>query len=154
METISRISTFRDYVGELTAIYKRTSRPTAKIESSLDVDKFIRPYFDTCMDNHEEMKVIHLNNANKIVNVDHHSSGGTAGTFCDPKLILQKALLIKTTALIMVHNHPSGKLDPSTADIETSKRMKEACKIIGLRLLDSLIITREGYVSLADQALI
>lgn len=150
MQELKRISTYKDFLGELSVTYKRSSLKTFKIGGSDDAAKFIRPYFEECMDNHEEFKVMHLNNRNMVVNVHHMSSGGTAGTLIDTKLILQQALLIKTSSLICVHNHPSGELNPSQADIQTSNKLREACKLVDLKLLDSLIITREGYYSLAD----
>ena len=150
MENIKRIETYKDFLGELTVTYKRTTNTSTKIKSSNDAQSFIRPYFEQCMDDHEEVKIIHLNNNNKVVNVDHHSSGGISACVSDIRMILQKALLIKTTSIIVVHNHPSGKLKASNADKTFTKKLKDACEIIDIPLLDSLIITREYYYSLAD----
>lgn len=150
MDAYTRISNYKDFIGELKVSYKRTDTPTVKVTQSKDAINFIRKYFDECMDDHEEVKVIHLNNANMIVNVDHHSKGGITSSTIDFKLILQKALLIKCTGLILCHNHPSSKLLPSKSDINISNKLKEACSIVGLILLDSLILTREDYYSLSD----
>ena len=68
-----RIQTYQDFVGELTATYRRTKKPTVKIKYSRDAADFLRPYFDECMDDHEEFKVLHLNRNNLVVNVDHVS---------------------------------------------------------------------------------
>lgn len=147
---IKRMSTFRDYVGELTATYRRTELPSATITSSKDAAEFIRPKFDEIMDDHEEAMVIHLSRSNGVVNIHHCSKGDEAGTVIPVKLVLQQALLIKTSAIILVHNHPSGKLKPSAPDIQISKKLKAACELLDLKFLDSIIITREGYYSLAD----
>lgn len=154
MKNLKRIATFKNFVGELKATYKRTELPTVTVRSSKDAAEFIRPYFEECMDDHEEVKIIHLSRANTIVNVDHHASGNESGCTVSIKMILQKAILIKTEALIFVHNHPSGSLKASTADIQLTNRLKEACKLLDLSLLDSLILTRETYYSLADNGLI
>ncbi len=154
MKDIIRIQTYPNFLGELTATYKRTKKPTTKIGSSRDTDKFIRPYFDQCMDDHEEMKIIHLNNNNNVVNIHHLSVGGITGVYIDIRLILRNALLIHTVGLIMVHNHPSGSLKFSNADISMSKKVKQACDTVGLKLLDSIVITRESYKSMADNALL
>ncbi|CAH8296145.1 RadC-like JAB domain-containing protein [Mariniflexile fucanivorans] len=154
MKELKRISTFKNFVGELTATYKRTSLPSVSIRSSKDIASFIRPYFEDCMDDHEEVKVIHLNRTNSVVNVHHHTIGGLTGSLVDVPLVLRDALLIQTSCLIMVHNHPSGGLKPSEADLKISKRLKEACEIIGISFLDSIIITRESYCSLADDGLL
>ncbi len=150
---LNRIKTYKDFVGELQVTYKRTGVSTKQITQSKDVIDFVRPLFDECMDDHEEVKIVHLNRLNKVVNVHHHSKGGTAFAPYDVKLILQQALLIKTEALVIIHNHPSGGLIPSQADKDMSRKLKEACKIVGLVLLDSLIITRESYYSLGDNGL-
>ena len=148
---MKRLSTFRDFVGELQVTYKRTSQPTAHVRCSKDAVDFIRPYFEDVMDDHECAKVIHLNYANGIVNVHEVTSGDVTGTLIPIDRILQSALLIKTKAIVLVHNHPSGQLKSSVKDREVSKKLKQACKLVDIQLLDSLIITREGYYSLADQ---
>ena len=149
---MERLSTFRDFVGELEVTYKRTCLPTQKIQKSLDVIKFIRPFFDLCMDDLEEVKIIHLNTNGFVVNIHHAGKGTDKTCLIDTKNILRNALLIKTSSLIMIHNHPSGSLKPSKADIKISKNLKKACEIVGLNFLDSLIITRESFYSLADHS--
>jgi DNA repair protein RadC len=98
-----RIATFKDFVGELTAIYRRTKLPTFKISSSMSVREFIYPFYDEVMDNHEEAKVIHLNRKNQVVNVHHLSSGTDSGCLIPIKDILRQAILIKTSSIILVH---------------------------------------------------
>lgn len=150
---MKRLATYRDFVGELTVNYRRTEKPNVKITSSKCAEKFIRPYFDKVMDDHEVCKIIHLSNANHVVNVHHLSEGGETSTLVPISMICRNALHIKTSAIIMVHNHPSGKLVASNADIEITKKLQEAMKLIDLKLLDSMIITREGYLSMADENL-
>lgn len=147
---MKRLSTFRDFVGELTVTYKRTTKPTVLITRSEDAADYARQYFDEIMDDHEEMKVLHLNQANEIVNVHHASSGDVTGTLAPITMILQQALLIKTKAIILVHNHPSGNTNPSSVDIGLTKKLAEACKYVDLRLLDHIILTRESFYSLSD----
>jgi len=146
----TRISTFRDFVGELTATYKRTALESKKITSAQDATDFMRVYFTDCIDDHEEVKVLHLNRANKVVNVHHVTSGSDTASIVPIKDIIQKAMLIKTNALILFHNHPSGNLKPSSQDIKISKQLKQACQLVDLDFLDSIVITRESYYSLAE----
>lgn len=148
---MKRMSTFRDFVGELSVNYKRTELPQHKVSSSRSAVDFIRPYFDECMDDHEEVKILHISNSNGVVNVHEVASGSETGTVVPLKMILQQALLIKTSSLIMVHNHPSGKLGLSSADKQITEKLKKACEIVDLKLLDSIIITRESYYSMADE---
>jgi len=138
---IERISTFKDFVGELQITYKRTSLATEKIQSSLSAADYMRKHFNECMDNREEVKILHLNKANCIVNVSI-------------KDIIREIVLIKTSAIILFHNHPSGNLKASQEDIKTSKKLKEACNLVNVLLLDSIILTRESYLSLVDENLL
>lgn len=151
---MKRIRTYRDFVGELTVNYRRTETLTTKVKSSVDAANFIRPYFDDAMDNHEEAKVIHLNNNNMIVNVHHVSSGTETGTLIPVKSIVRDALQIATRAIILIHNHPSGQTKFSKADIEITKKLRTACEYFDIKLLDSLVITRETYSSMADEGVI
>ena len=148
-----RIATFKDFVGELTAIYRRTELPTFQITSSSSVWEFIYPFFDDIMDDHEEVKVIHLNRKNQVVNVHHLTSGTDNGCLISTKDVLRQAILIKTSSLILVHNHPSGNLNPSEADKQISNKLRDASKLLDITTLDSIIITREGYYSFADEGL-
>lgn len=147
-----RIATYRDFVGELKVIYKRTAKETTQIKSSKDAEDFLRPYFDEIMDNHEEFKILHLNRANTVCNVHHLSKGGQAGTVADVKLAIREALQICCTSIIICHNHPSSTLKPSVADQEITKRFKKAFSYCDIKLLDSIIITRESYYSMADNS--
>ena len=151
---MKRIATYRDFVGELTVTYRRTDEPMYKIKSSADAADYMRKHFDECMDDHEEFKIIHLNNANGIVNIHHHSVGGQTGTLADVKLAVRQAIHINCQAVIIMHNHPSSTLRPSDSDIATSKKFRTAFEYFDIRMLDSIIITREGYTSLADDGLI
>jgi DNA repair protein RadC len=82
------------------------------------------------------------------------SSGGITGTVADPKLIFVAALKSGACGLVLSHNHPSGNLQPSQADIELTKRIKEGGKLLDIQLLDHLIITSEGYCSFSDEGII
>lgn len=149
-----RIRTFKNFVGELKVTYKRTSLPTVSIKVSTDAADFIRPYYEEIMDDVEQVKVIHLNNSNQVVNVHHLSSGTDTGCLISIKDVLRQAILIKTNGIIIVHNHPSGNLKASRADIDVTTKLASAAKLMDLKLLDHIIITRESYLSLVDEGLL
>ena len=149
---MERISTFRDFVGELKVSYKRTSLATVKITKSSDAVDFMRSYFDEIMDDVEHVKVLHLNRNNSVVNVHHVSSGSDSGCIIPIKEVLKNAILIKTSGILLFHNHPSGNLKASKADIDISNKLRDACKLLEISMLDSIIITRESYYSLQDNS--
>ncbi len=76
--------------------------------------------------------------------------GNTAGVSVNFKEIFQLAILTNTTAIIVAHNHPSGKLEASTTDIQLTQRLKKSIGLLDMTLLDHLIITSENYLSLSD----
>ncbi len=82
------------------------------------------------------------------------SQGGYSGTVVDPKLVFAIALTTKASAIIAAHNHPSGNLTPSNADLTLTKKLRAAGEVLDLPILDHLIITTEGYYSFADEGLL
>lgn len=102
----------------------------------------------------EEVKIILLNRANIVLGIYEMSKGGISGTVVDFRIILGVALKCNASSIIMVHNHPSGKLTPSDTDKSITKRLKEACGLLDLSLLDHLIITKEGYYSFTDEGIL
>jgi DNA repair protein RadC len=127
------------------------------ISSSEDAYQAIYPFFPPhTVALQEHFIVCYLNRANKMVGVYHISSGGITGTVCDPRIILGTALKVAAISIILSHNHPSGNLKASPADIELTKRLVEAGKLMDINVLDHLIVTPENgkYFSFADQGLI
>ncbi len=120
-----------------------------KITSANDVYIEISPYVSHLK--HEEFWVIYLNRANVVLRKEKISSGGVAGTVVDNKIILKKALLNLASSIILVHNHPSGNLKPSIQDKKVTQKMKSACELLEINLLDHLIIAGNSYYSFADE---
>lgn len=102
--------------------------------------------------NYEEFKVVHLNRSNRIIFEETVSKGGTASTLVDVKLVMKSALDKLSSGLIFVHNHPSGNLNPSTADDQLTQRLRRAAELLDIRVLDHIIITPSGYYSYADNS--
>ena len=116
MKEIKRIETYKNFIGELTAIYRRTENPTFAINSSKDAATFMYSYFNEIMDDHEEAKILYMNNANKIVSVQNLSSGTDSACLVSVPDVLRHAIILKAKGFIFFHNHPSGKLKPSQGD--------------------------------------
>ena len=103
---------------------------------------------------HEEFVVLYLSKSLKIITHDTLSRGGTSGTVADIKIILKSALEKLAAYIIVAHNHPSGNLKPSTQDIEMTRKLKEACSIMDIKLNDHLIIGENAYYSFSDQGML
>ncbi len=100
---------------------------------------------------HEEFWVLWLNRANEIFGRERMSSGGTAGTVVDIKIILKSALEVGAAGFIAVHNHPSGNARPSHQDEALTRKLKQAGALLEIPLLDHLIIADRQYYSFADE---
>ena len=102
---------------------------------------------------HEEFWVIYLNNANKVLNKIQLSKGGLTGTLVDTRMIFKKAVELLAAGIILCHNHPSGKLNPSESDKKLTLKIKQAGDALDIKVLDHLIITEKDYFSFADSNL-
>lgn len=102
----------------------------------------------------EEFWVLLMNRAHRVIKKKRVSEGGVAGTVADPKVIFKMALEELACGIIVAHNHPSGNLQASQSDIDLTKKLKEAGKLMEIQLLDHLIIADQKYLSFADEGLI
>lgn len=103
---------------------------------------------------HEEFWVVYLNNANKIIFKAQLSKGGITGTIVDVRLVFKIALEQNAVAIVLAHNHPSGKLQASEADIQVTKRIKNAGLQLDISVLDHIIVTEHSYFSFADEGIL
>lgn len=123
-----------------------------KISTSSDVYHYIAS--DLLDLKHEEFWIILLNRRNQVISKHQISSGGVSGTVADPKIIFKKALEELASAVILIHNHPSGNPKPSDCDIRLTKKIKQSGDLLEIPIIDHLIITDSGYTSLSDEGLI
>jgi DNA repair protein RadC len=103
---------------------------------------------------HEEFWILVLNRANFVIKAEKVSSGGISGTVADPKVIFKAALDLKGSSIILVHNHPSGNLKPSEADISLTRKLKESGLMLEIPVIDHIIFTDTGYFSFADEGIL
>ncbi|OAZ03189.1 RadC family protein [Flavobacterium succinicans] len=103
---------------------------------------------------HEEFWVVYLNNSNKIIFKAQLSKGGITGTVVDVRLVFKIALEQNAVAIVLAHNHPSGKLQASEADIQVTKRIKNAGQQLEIPILDHVIVAEHGYFSFADEGIL
>lgn len=99
---------------------------------------------------HEEFRVLGLSRSNKVMGNILISKGGRSGTVADGKLIFKSLLDLKASSGILLHNHPSGKLEPSVADCTLTERFVKFGKLIDMPILDHLIISDEGFYSFVE----
>lgn len=142
-------------VNEVELIYKSNIKPSEriKVEDSKKVYSVFKTVYDYNKIEHKEsFYAMYLNRANKILAVILISEGGTSACLVDVKIIFQAALRVNASAIILSHNHPSGNLHPSNADIQITNKVKEAAKLLEMQVIEHIIVTPEDgqYYSFAD----
>ena len=126
-----------------------------KISCSDDSYQIAKKFWDIeSLEITESFNVVYLNKQCQTIAWAEISRGGIDGTVADTRIIFAHAILAGATAMILFHNHPSGNLKPSQADISLTKRLKEAGSILDIQVLDHLIVTAESYYSFADEGVI
>ncbi|WP_200976511.1 JAB domain-containing protein [Echinicola sp. 20G] len=142
------------HVAEIVLSYRPNSKVSEKpqIDSSLTANKILRANWDESKIGFiEEFKVILLNRANRVLGIINASSGGSAGTVVDLKVIFGAAMKASASAMIIAHNHPSGNLKPSEQDKRLTEKMVKAGRLLELPVIDHVIVTSESYYSFADE---
>ena len=120
-------------------------RQTVALGSATSIYNLLAPKL-TDID-HEEMWLVFMNNNYKLISYERLSIGGITETAVDVRLIIRQAVLKNSTVIAMVHNHPSGSLRPSKDDDRLTERVRKACELMRMYLLDHLIISSSGYYS-------
>lgn len=124
-----------------------------KIKSSHDVFEALQPDLSDLA--HEEFWILLLNRANEVLSKINVSKGGTTGTVVDGKIIMKHAIeMPRCCGIVLAHNHPSGNLKPSEADIKITHKLKEIAAFMDINLVDHLIIGENAYYSFADEGIL
>ena len=138
-------------VAEVTLQYKPLREKQGKVISSQEAYNILLPTFrEGTIEYREYAKVLYLNQQCELVAYNTVSEGGISETPVDVRMIMQGALLTNATQIIFAHNHPSGNLKPSIQDDQLTERLRKACEIMRINLVDHLIVTTNGYYSYKD----
>jgi DNA repair protein RadC len=103
---------------------------------------------------HEELHALYLDRRNRPMAVRALTRGSDAFTIVDPRQVFRPAVRLGALAVILAHNHPSGDPSPSPADLEVTRRVDRAGKVLGIRLLDHLVITAGAETSIAERGVL
>jgi len=143
-------------VAEVMLTYKTTVKASERphVNTSLEVHRVLESNWNyEIIEFIEEFKIILLNRNNSVIGLVPILVGGTAGTVADPKVIFVSALKCNAASIILAHNHPSGNLKASHADVELTKKLMNAGLFLDLPILDHIILTKDGFLSFADEGL-
>ena len=123
-----------------------------KISESADIFRVLHPFLSDLQT--EEFWAIFLNQKNKILHKTRLTSGGISQSLVDIRILFKMALEHFSVGIIIAHNHPSGSVKPSQEDLNITKKINEAAKIMNIALLDHVIIAQNSYFSFADEDLL
>jgi DNA repair protein RadC len=142
------------HTTEIEVVYKTkipmSKRP--KLSQSADVVNLLRSIWNpNQLEFLEECYMLLLNQGNRVLGFVQLSKGGISGTVVDPRIVFGIALKVHASCIILAHNHPSGAINPSAADIKLTEKIKAAATLLDIKLLDHIILSTEGYYSFADE---
>jgi len=138
-------------LAEIKVSYNTKSTPKEKVISSFKAyEVLLKNWSLDTIELQEEFKILLLNNSNHVLGIYPMSKGGITGTVVDVRLLFAVALKCNATGVLLAHNHPSGKLIPSECDLSLTKKIKAASELLDIRLHDHIIVTKNGYYSMAD----
>lgn len=126
-------------------------KQNVKITSAADVHRELDAYVNK---KQEHFIVITLDGANHIIEKRVVFVGTLNQSLVHPREVFADAICDRAASLIIAHNHPSGQLSPSSADMQVTKRLKEVAKMVGIELLDHVILSKEGYFSFDEEGML
>ena len=141
-------------VAEIGVYFKNKVKPSERplLRRSKECYEALKnSWDDDTLDIQETFRVMLLSKGCRLLGIYDLSRGSMTGTLVDVRMILIAAMATGATTLILSHNHPSGNLRPSFSDIGLTRKVKEAARLFDIEVMDHLIISREGYLSMAEE---
>jgi DNA repair protein RadC len=139
-------------------LMKEESNKKRRIKKPEDIIEFVSEYYGPYLRDakKEFFNIIFLDIKNKIIDTIELSKGSINSSIVDPKEIIKEATIRNSSSIVLVHNHPSGDTEPSQDDINITNKVKDACQIVGIRVLDHIIIGKDknNYISFVTKGLL
>lgn len=145
---------YKSTVSEFGLKYIKSDFPKAHITCSKDISEYVRQFYFDDIHIYESFFIVLLNRANNTIGYAKISQGGIVGTVGDVRIIAKYAVDSMCSSVILCHNHPSGTLQPSSADISITSKTKNALALFDIGVLDHIILSDTGYYSMADEGVL
>ncbi len=142
---------------EIELVYRNRVKQSDRIQISTAenaYDVFLSAWDMNKIDLVEQFMILLVDRGNRVLGVSNISTGGISACLVDPKIVFATALKAKASGIIMAHNHPSGNLKPSNADIALTDKLKEGGRFLDIQVMDHLIVTPQSFFSFANEGLI
>lgn len=146
---------FNQQIAEIKVSYSHSVKPSErlKVTCSKDAYRFVLPLWPD-IEYRESFAILLLNRAMKVLGLSWISLGGVAGTVVDSKIIFQAALKANASSVILVHNHPSGTMQASDADLKITRKIVTGASYLDITVPDHIIISPVAFLSMADEGFI
>ena len=141
-------------IREVSFRYRKSQVPLLDGESFRCSEQIFRAFKDQFLEPVEVFRVLYLDGKNRMLCFEEVARGILTSCLVHPREVFSTAVRLRCAALIAIHNHPSGDPAPSAEDVRITERLREAGKILGIRLLDHLIVGENRYFSFADEAML
>ena len=138
---------------KITSVAEESTFEQVEITSSHIAQSYARQFYHEDLTLYESFFIIMMNQANKTIAYAKISQGGVSATVADPRIICKLAVDSLCSAVILVHNHPSGNAKESEVDKGLTKKLMHALSYLDIRVLDHIILTENDYRSFADEGL-
>ena len=144
----------KDLLPEIKLRFNKSRFDLGKVSSSDDAAGVLKRILGRRIETQEYMTALFLDRANNAIGFYRHTVGSTNASLIDLKMIAGLASKLLASGVILCHNHPSGSLKPSDADIRNTGKLRDALKLLDISLLDHIIVTRDGQYSMADDGIL
>ncbi len=146
---------FQQQIAEIRISYSHTVKPSnqVRVTGSKCVYEYVYPLWQD-LEYRESFGILLLSRGMRILGLSWVSLGGVTGTVVDAKVIFQTALKANACSIILLHNHPSGQLQASDADLRITRKIKDGAKLLDIDVPDHIILTSEAYYSMADEGVL
>ena len=141
---------YKNTISEYSLKYTKSEIQKTKVTTSESASNVIRQFYFDDINIYESFFILLLNSQNMTTGFAKISQGGTAGTVVDIKIIAKYAVDSLSPKIIICHNHPSGNKQPSDADLNITRKIKDALLLLDVKLIDHIIITENDFYSFAD----
>jgi DNA repair protein RadC len=145
-------SNFHKLKVQVQLVQDRAARKSVVVETPKEIYQLVKGEAQRW--DRERFLTVMLDARNGVIGIDEVSSGSVTGNLVHPREVFKAAILSNAVSVVLVHNHLSGDVEPSQADLEITRRLVEAGKILGIEVIDHLVVSKEGCYSFKQKGLI
>lgn len=145
---------YKKHMQKIRLVKERSEFKMVKVTTSSAAADVIREFYFEDLEIFESFFILLLNRANNTIGYAKISQGGISGTVVDLRIIAKYCIESFASGVILAHNHPSGNIQPSNADIDMTKKIQDVLNLFECKVIDHIILTESDYYSFADEGVL